>query len=128
MGPRDRNVLSRLEDPPRHVVGHVECLAEGEEPDFRHPASGRRFVVSTYGADGLVALLEGQIGVDIGLDFPGCQLKWAGSCGGWYAVYRDQADGGGDAVVWLVHAPAIAGVHAALRALSHQTACQRRRP
>jgi len=47
---------------------------------------------------------------------------------GWYAVYRDQADDGGGAVVWLVRAPAIAGLHAVLRALSHQTAAQRRRP
>ena len=27
---------------------------EGEEPDFRRPASGRRFMVSTYDPDGLV--------------------------------------------------------------------------
>ena len=100
---------------------------EGEEPDFRRPASGRRFMVSTYDADGLVDLLDRQVGVDIGLEFPGCHVRRAGSGGGWYAVYRDQADDG-DAVVWLVHAPAIAGLHAALRALSHEAACQRRRP
>jgi len=43
---------------------------EGEEPDFRRSASGRRFMVSTYDADGLVDLLERQVGVDIGLEFP----------------------------------------------------------
>ena len=101
---------------------------EGEEPDFRHPASGRRFMVSTYDADGPVALLERQVGVDIGLEFPGCHVRRAHSGGGWYAVWRDQAGDGGDATVSLVHAPAIAGLHAALRALSHEAACQRRRP
>jgi hypothetical protein len=100
---------------------------EGEEPDFRHPASGRRFMVSTYDADGLVNLLERQVGVDIGLEFPGCHVQRAHS-GGWYAVYRDQADDGGNSTVWLVHAPTIAGLHAALRAPSHEAACQRRRP
>lgn len=100
---------------------------EGEEPDFRHPASRRRFMVSTYDADGLVDLLERQVGVDIGLEFPGCHVRRAHS-GDWCAVYRDQADGGEGAIVWLVRAPAIAGLHAALRALSNQTAPQRRRP
>ncbi len=100
---------------------------EGEEPNFRHAASGRRFMVSTYDADGLVDLLERQVEVDIGLEFPRCHVRRAG-CGGWYAVYRDQADDGEDAIVWLVHAPAIAGLHAALRALSDEAACQRRRP
>ena len=37
-------------------------------------------MVSTYDADGLVALLERQVGVDIGLEFPGCQRK-AGTLG-----------------------------------------------
>ena len=101
---------------------------EGEKPDFHRRASGRRFMVSTYDADGLVNLLERQIGVDIGLEFPGCQVRRADSGGGWYAVYRDQADDGEDAIVWLVRAPAIAGLHAALRALSHPASCQRRRP
>ena len=85
-------------------------------------------MVSTYDPDGLVDLLERQVGVDIGLEFPGCHVRRAHSGGGWYAVYRDRADDGGDATVWLVHAPAIAGLHAALRALSHSTSCQRRRP
>lgn len=100
---------------------------KAREPDFRRWASGRRFMVSTYDADGLVDLLERQVGVDIGLEFPGCHVRRAHS-GGWYAVYRDQADDGGDATVCLVHAPAIARLHAALRALSDEAACQRRRP
>ena len=83
-------------------------------------------MVSTYDADALVDLVERQVGVDIGLEFPGCQVKRASSGGGWYAHYRDQADSG--EVVWLVRAPGIAGLHAALRALSHKAACQRRRP
>ena len=108
--------------------GTWNAWREDEEPDFRHSASGRRFMVSTYDADGMVDLLERQVGVDIGLEFPGCHMRRAQSGGGWYAVYRDQADDGEDATVWLVHAPAIGGVHAALRALSDEAACQRRRP
>ena len=91
------------------------------------PAGGA-FMVSTYDADGLVDLLERQVGVDIGLEFPGCHVRRPHSGGGWYAVYRDQPANGRDAVVWLVRAPSIAGLHAALRALSDQTAPQRRRP
>jgi hypothetical protein len=107
--------------------GTWNAWREGEEPDFRHRASGRRFMVSTYDPDGLVDLLERQVGIDIGLEFPGCHVQRADS-GGWYAVYRDQADNGRDATVWLVHAPAIADLDAGLRALSDEAACQRRRP
>ena len=85
-------------------------------------------MVSTYDADGLVALLERQVGVDIGHEFPGCPVRQARTGGGWCAVYPDQADRRGDAVVRLVYAPAIADLHATLRALSYQAACQRRRP
>ena len=99
-----------------------------EEPDFRCPASGRRFMVSTYDADALVALLERQVGVDIGLEFPACRVGRARSGGGWYAVYRDQADDDGGAVLRLVRSPAIADLRTILRAVVLQTACQRRRP
>ena len=85
-------------------------------------------MVSTYDADGLVALLERQVGVDIGLEFPGCQVRRPQTGGGWYAVYRDHADDGGGAVLRLVRTPAIADLQAALRALSHEAACKWRRP
>ncbi len=101
---------------------------KGEEPDFRCPASGRRFMVSAYDADGLVALLERQVGVDIRLEFPGCQVRPIAWAAAGTPFYPDQADDGGDALVRLVRAPAIAWLHAALRALSHQTAPQWRRP
>ncbi len=103
--------------------GTWNAWREGEEPDFRRRASGRRFMVSTYDAEGLVDLLERQVGVDIGLEFPGCQVRRARSDGGWYAVYRDRADDGGRAVVRLVCAQAIADLRAMLRASVHQTDC-----
>jgi len=74
-----------------------------------------------------MALLEGQVLVDVGIEFPGCQVTRARSGGGWYAIYRDPAEGRGT-VAWLVHEPVIADLPATLRALAHQMAYLRRRP
>jgi hypothetical protein len=92
---------------------------EGEEPDFRRPAGGRRFMVSAYDATDLVALLERQVEVDIKIEFPGWRVRRVVS-GGWYAFPPDWAGNRDCAVVRLVHDPFIAGLRSTLRALAHQ--------
>jgi len=94
---------------------------QGEEPYFGRPASGRRFMVSAYDAVGLVASLEGQVRIDIGMDCPGWRVRQAAS-GGWYAIgSRSGNSHSYGAVVRLVHDPAVAGLHSTLRALAHRS-------
>jgi hypothetical protein len=92
---------------------------EGEEPDFRRPAGGRRFMVSAYDSADLVALLERQVVVDIRTEFPGWRVRRVAS-GGWYAIPHERAGSGDCAVVRLVHDPFIVGLRSTLRALAHQ--------
>jgi hypothetical protein len=92
---------------------------EGEEPDFRRPAGGRRFMVSTYDATDLVALLERQVGVDLKMEFPGWRVRREAS-GGWYAFPCERPGSRDCVVVRLVQDRFIVGVRSTLRALAHQ--------
>lgn len=92
---------------------------KGEDPYFGRSANGRLFMVSAEDAAGLVALLERQARNDIGLDCPGWRVRQAPS-GGWYAVRSGRVGTGHDAVVRLVHDPAVAGLGSTLRALARR--------
>lgn len=87
---------------------------EGEQPYFGPGTGGRQFMVSAYSAAGLLTLLQEQVRIDIAAEFPAWRVRQ--SPGGWSAIWCGRPDSGDAAVVQLVHHPAIAGLHQALRA------------
>jgi hypothetical protein len=65
----------------------------------------------------LTILLEQQVQIDIGIEFPDWQVR-RGRAGDWYAFPSPSAPGNRSTIVRVIHAPVLWGLLASLRTLA----------
>jgi hypothetical protein len=97
------------------------------EPRFGAAACGRSYVVRADDIQSLMATLEQQVYLDIGIEFPGWRFRRART-GGWYAYPPRSTDGRLSDVPRLVHAPVLSGLLFSLRILARRGGLASRRP
>lgn len=91
---------------------------DGEPPEFGPlAADGWQHQVSARDETTLMMLLDQQVRIDIGREFPGWRIR-RGRSGGWFAFSSPTGRVGRGSTVRAVHAPVLSGLLGSLRTLA----------